>query len=179
MQIFSKYVLCVCIYLYSGANKYFRRVFGVIVMLEDPATTHLQCSYRGKEVVGQNLTIHASSPQYGAVVLSPLQRSTPKAWCFHPHAARLGWCSWDCTHPSSSKHGEWSLYQNVLFWSHLTTWPSPMPPLDHPDGLWQTSDGPGHELAWAGDLELLPSHQAVCLLSCSPSQPCAGLQFCP
>ncbi len=23
------------------------------------------------------------------------------------------------------------------------------------------------------------SHQAVCLLSCSPSQPCAGLQFCP
>ncbi len=28
-------------------------VFGVIVMLEHPATTHLQCSYWGKEVVGQ------------------------------------------------------------------------------------------------------------------------------
>ncbi len=33
-------------------------VFGVIV------TTDLQCSYWGKEVVGQNLTIHPSSPQY-------------------------------------------------------------------------------------------------------------------
>ncbi len=33
-------------------------VFGVIVMLKDPATTHLQCSYWGKEVVGQNLAIH-------------------------------------------------------------------------------------------------------------------------
>ncbi len=92
---------------------------------------------------------HPSTPQYGAVVLSPLQKSTPKAWCFHPHASRLGWCSWDCAHSSSSS-GEWSLYQKVIFWSHLTTWPSPMPPLDHPDGLWQTSDGPGHVLAWAG-----------------------------
>ncbi len=35
-------------------------VFGVIVMLEDPAMTHLQCSYWGKEVVGQNLAIHGS-----------------------------------------------------------------------------------------------------------------------
>ncbi len=88
---------------------------------------------------------------YGAVVLSPLQKSTPKAWCFHPHTSRLGWCSWDCTNPSSSsKHGKRSLYQKVLFWSHLTTWPSPMAPLDHPDGLWQTSEGPGHVLAWAG-----------------------------
>ncbi len=33
-------------------------VFGVIFMVEDPATTHLQCSYWGKEVVGQNITIH-------------------------------------------------------------------------------------------------------------------------
>jgi len=33
-------------------------VFQVIVMLDGPATTHHQCSYRGKEVVGQNLTIH-------------------------------------------------------------------------------------------------------------------------
>jgi len=123
-------------------------------MLEGPVTTHMQCSYWGKEVVGQNLAIHGpihpSSSQYGAVVLSPLQKSTPKTWCFLPHVSRLGWCSWDCTHPSSSKCGEWSLYQKALFWSHLTTWPSPMPPLDHPDGLWQTSDGPGHVLARAG-----------------------------
>ncbi len=183
----------------------------------------------------------------------PFAESNPKAWCFQPHASRLGWCSWDCTPPSPSKHGEWSLYQQFLFWSHLTTWPSLMPPLDHPDGLWKTSDGPGHVLAWAGGpcaryrilihgvvlimvtvktvvpalfrsltrsscvvlgrsltflriidtlwgkilhgapvrgrltvilnffhfLIIAPSHQAVCLLSCSPSQPCAGLQLCP
>ncbi len=76
----------------------------------------------------------------------PFAESNPKAWCFQPHAS---WCSWDCTPPSLSKHGEWSLYQQFLFWSHLTTWPSPMPPLDHPDGLWQSSDRPGHVLAWA------------------------------
>ncbi len=44
---------------------------------------------------------HPSSPQYGAVALSPLQKSTPKAWCFRPHASRLGWCSWDCLSSSS------------------------------------------------------------------------------
>ena len=27
--------------------------------------------------------------------------------------------------------------------------------------------------------QLLTSHQVACLFSCSPSQPCAGLQFCP
>ena len=37
-----------------------------------------------------------------------------------------------------------------------------------PDGLFQYKPQ-----------QLLPSHQAVCLLSCSPSQPCAGLQFYP
>ncbi len=129
-------------------------VFGVIVMLEDPATTHLPCSYWGKEVVGQNLVIHGPiHPPLNTVQSSypHLQKSTPKAWCFHPHSSRLWWCSWDCTHSSSSsKHSEWRLYQKVIFWSHLTTWPSPMPPLDYPDGLWQTSDGPGHVLAWAG-----------------------------
>ena len=88
-------------------------MFRVVVMLEDPATTHLQCSYWGREVVGQDLAIHGphpSSPQYGAVVLSPLQKSIPKEWCFHLHASWLGWCSWGCTYSSSSsKHGEWSL----------------------------------------------------------------------
>ncbi len=55
-----------------------------------------------------------------AVVRSPLQRSTSKAWCFHPHSSRLGWCSWDCTHPSSSsKHGEWSLYH--MTFSHASS----------------------------------------------------------
>ncbi len=48
-------------------------VFGVIVMLEDPATTHLQCSYWEKEVVGQNLTIHG--PIHPA--LNTVQSSCP------------------------------------------------------------------------------------------------------
>lgn len=72
----------------------------------------------------------------------------------------------------------------LLFWSHLTTRPSPVPPTDHPDGLWQTSDGPGrvvlHGAPVWGRLRLLPfsnhdadscSHQAACLWSCSPSTP--------
>ncbi len=56
-------------------------VFGVIVMLEDQATTHLQCSYWGKGVVGQNLAIHSPiHPPLNtvAVVLSPLQKAPPK-----------------------------------------------------------------------------------------------------
>ncbi len=54
-------------------------VFGVIVMLEDPATTRLQCSYWGKEVVGQNLTIHGSiHPPLNTVQSSyPLCRKAP------------------------------------------------------------------------------------------------------
>lgn len=64
-------------------------------------------------------------------------------------ATHLGWCSENCTHPSSSsKYGKWNLYQKVLFWSHLTTGPSPMPPLVHPDGPWQASYGSGHVLVW-------------------------------
>ncbi len=54
-------------------------VFGVIVMLEDPATTHLQCSYWGKEVVGQNLAIHGPiHPPLNTVQSScPLCRKAP------------------------------------------------------------------------------------------------------
>ena len=66
---------------------------------------------------------HPSSPQDGAVVLSPLQKSIPKEWCFHLHSSRLWWCSWGCTHPSSSsKHGERNLDQKAIFIStdHMT-----------------------------------------------------------
>ncbi len=54
-------------------------VFRVIVMLEDPAMTHLQCSYWGKEVVGQNLTIHGPiHPPFNTVQSScPLCRKAP------------------------------------------------------------------------------------------------------
>ncbi len=57
-------------------------VFGVIVMLEDPATTHLQCSYWGKEVVGQNLAMHGPiHPPLNTVQLScPLYRKAPQKY---------------------------------------------------------------------------------------------------
>ncbi len=45
----------------------------------------------------------------------PFAEKHPQSMMFPPHASRLGWCSWDCSHPSSSKHGEWSLDQKVLF----------------------------------------------------------------
>ncbi len=70
-------------------------VFGVIVILEDPATTHLQCSYWGKEVVAQNLAIHSPiHPPLNMVQSScPLCRKAPQSMIFHPHASQLGWCS--------------------------------------------------------------------------------------
>ncbi len=54
-------------------------VRGVIIMLEDPATTHFQCSYWGKEVVGQNLTIYGPiHPPLNTVQSScPLCRKAP------------------------------------------------------------------------------------------------------
>ncbi len=54
-------------------------VFGVIVMLENPATTHLQCSYWGKEFVGQNVAIHGPiHPPLNTVQSScPLCRKAP------------------------------------------------------------------------------------------------------
>ena len=47
-------------------------------------------------------------------------------------------------HFSSSKHGESSWSQIALFWSHMTTSPSPKSPPDHAGVLWQTSDGTVH-----------------------------------
>ncbi len=125
-------------------------VFGVIVMLEDPAMTHLQCSYGGKEVVCQNLAIHGPiHPPLNTVQSScPFCRKAPPKH----DASTTMLHRWDGVLGIvlillPQKPGEWSLCQIVLFWSHLTTCPSTMPPLDHPDGLWQTSDGPGHVLA--------------------------------
>ncbi len=56
-------------------------VFGVIVMLED--TSHDPSSMLLLREGGcwQNVSIHGP---IHPVVLSPLQKSTPKAWCFHP-----------------------------------------------------------------------------------------------
>ena len=75
----------------------------------------------------------------------PLAEKHPQSEGFHLHASQWGWCSWCCTqHFSSFKHSKSSWCQIALFWSHLTTSPSPKPPPDHPGVLWQTSDRPVH-----------------------------------
>ncbi len=120
-------------------------VFGVIVMLEDPATTHLQFSYWGKEVVGQNLAIHCPSIRCSRPV--PFAEKHPQSMMFPPPCIMFGMVFLGFY---SSFFFLQTRRVEFIFWSHLTTWPSPMPPLDHPDGIWQTSDGPGHVLSWAG-----------------------------
>ena len=115
-------------------------MFWVIVMLEDPSTTHFQCSHWGKKVVAQKFPVH--SPIHPP--LDTVKSSCHLSWETSPkhkvstsmlHSTQLF---------SSSKHGESSWCQIVLFWSHLTTSPFPKPPPDHPGVLWQTSDGSVH-----------------------------------
>ncbi len=67
-------------------------VFGVIVMLEDPAMTHLQCSYWGEQVVGQNLAIHGPiHPPVTTVQSScPLCRKAPQSMMFPPPCFMVG-----------------------------------------------------------------------------------------
>lgn len=114
-------------------------VLRVIVMLEDPATTHLQRSTEGRRFLPNIL-------QYTALfILFLIQCSSPvtcaekyinRRWWFHLHASLEVWCSWDDTLPSSSsKHNKWSEDQKVLFWSHLTIWHT----LDHPVVLFSPS----------------------------------------
>ncbi len=98
-------------------------VFGVIVMLEDPATTLFNALTEGRRLLAKILRYMAPSilPSIRCSRPVPFAEKHPKALCFHPHASRSGWC-WDCTHlSSSSKHSEWSFYQKVIFLFHLTT----------------------------------------------------------
>ncbi len=127
-------------------------VFGVIVMLEDPATTHLQCSYWGTEVVGCNLTIHGPiHPPLNTVHSScPLCRKAPPKHdvstpMLHGWDGVLGIVLILLPRVASGVYTK--KFYFGLIWPHDLL---PCPPLDHPDGLWQTSDGPGHVLAWAG-----------------------------
>ncbi len=67
-------------------------VFGLIVLLEDPATTHLQSSYWGKKVFGQNLAIHGPiHPPLNTVQSScPLCRKAPPKHDFPPPCFTVG-----------------------------------------------------------------------------------------
>ncbi len=49
--------------------------------------------------------------------------------------------------PPNTASGVYTKSSILVSSDHMT---SPMPPLDHPDGLWQSSDRPGHVLSWAG-----------------------------
>ena len=53
------------------------RMFRVIVMFEDPSTTHFQCSHWGKEIVAQNFPVHGPIHPPLDTVKSPLSRETP------------------------------------------------------------------------------------------------------
>ncbi len=212
-------------------------VFGVIVMLEDPATTHLQCSYWGKEVVGQNLAIHGPiHPPLNTVQSScPLFRKAPPK---HDVSTPM-LHGWDgvleillILLPPNTASG---VYTKKLYFGLI--WPHDLLPcllwimqmvlqtglgmcwLEQGDlaraagfNPWRCSVllmvtvetvvpalfrslilhkarscmEPQSERDWQSSWissifhqKLLPSHQAVCLWSYSPSQPCAGLQFCP
>ncbi len=67
-------------------------VFGLIVLLEDPATTHLHGSYWGKEVFGQNRAIHCPiHPPLNTVQSScPLCRKAPPKHDFPPPCFTVG-----------------------------------------------------------------------------------------
>ncbi len=120
-------------------------VFGVIVMLED--TSHDPSSMLLLREGGcwQNVSIHGPiHPALNTVQSSYLlcRKAPPKhdvsTPCFTVGDGVLGIVLILLLPPNTASE----VYnQKVIFWSHLTTWPSPLPPLDHPDGLWQTSDG--------------------------------------
>ena len=66
----------------------------------------------------------------------PLAEKHPQSIRFPPPCFTVGMVFLGLTqHFSSSEHGESSWCQLALFWSHLTTSPSPKPPPDHPGVL--------------------------------------------
>ncbi len=73
-------------------------VFGIIVMLKDPATFHLQCPCRWKEVFTQNLMIH------GPFILSftqisrpgPFAEKQPQSMMFLPTCFTVGMVFFGC-----------------------------------------------------------------------------------
>ncbi len=110
-------------------------VFGIIVMLKDPATFHLQCPCWWKEVFTQNLTMHGPIHSFlytDQSSWSLCRKTAPK----HDVSTPMLHSRYGATqHSFSSKHDKLSFYQKVLFWFHLTIWHSPNPLLDHPNAL--------------------------------------------
>lgn len=55
--------------------------FGIIVMLEDKAMFHLQCSHRWKEVLAWNLTMHCPVLRSSTSTCLPIVEPFFPAWC--------------------------------------------------------------------------------------------------
>ena len=103
------------------------RMVWIIVMLEDPSTTYFQCSHWGKEVVTPNFLVHGPiHPPLNTVKSScPLSWETPpnhkvSTSMLHSGDGVLGLVL-SISLPSNTT----SWCQIALFWSRLTTSPSP------------------------------------------------------
>ncbi len=128
-------------------------VFGVIVMLEDPATTHLQSSYWGKEAVDKILRYMAPSilPSIRCSRPDPFAEKQPQSMMFLPPCFTVGMAFlglYSSLFFLQTRRVEFIPKSYILVSSDHMTFSHASP--DHPYGLWQTSDSPGHVLAWAG-----------------------------
>ncbi len=74
-------------------------VFGIIVMLKDPATFHLQCPCWWKEVFyskSHDTWPHSFFPLHRSVVLVPLQKKQPQSMMFPPPCFTVGMVFFGC-----------------------------------------------------------------------------------
>ncbi len=113
-------------------------VFGIIVMLKDPATFHLQCPCWWKEVFTQNLTIHGPihSFLYTDQSSCSLAEKQPQSMMFPPPCFTVGMVFFGCNSAFFLlQTRQVEFLPKVIFWFHLTIWHSPNPLLDHPNAL--------------------------------------------
>ncbi len=73
-------------------------VFGIIVMLKDPACFSsmpllMEGGFHSKS---HDTLPHSFFPLHRSVVLVPLQKNSPKAWCFHPPCFTVGMVFFGC-----------------------------------------------------------------------------------
>ncbi len=110
-------------------------VFGIIVMLKDPATFHLQCPCWWKEVFTQNLTIHGPIHSFLYTDQSSwsLCRKQPQSMMFPPPCFTVGMVFFGCNSAFfllQTRQVEFLPKSSIL-----VSWHSPNPLLDHPNAL--------------------------------------------
>ncbi len=125
-------------------------VFGVIVMLKTQPRPifNVLTDTEGRRLLAK-ISRYMAPPILPSIRCSrpvPFAEKHPQSMMFPPPCFTVGmvFLGLSSFFFFLRKNGEWSLYQKVLFWSHLTTCPYPMPPLDHPDGNLQT----GLDMCW-------------------------------